>query len=83
MDFYFNAEYLLLPAQINFLFQKIFDYDTSNLLKFIQTPNPTPTILNIPPSADPSWVQLMIIVVLITVIIVIIGVWINRKYSVE
>jgi len=47
----------------------------------IQAQSPTPTPMSIPPSAGPNWVQLMVGVVLIAVLIVIVGVWINRKES--
>jgi len=46
--------------------------------KTIQAQNPTPSPINIPPSAGQNWLQLMVGVALITVLIVLIGVWVNR-----
>jgi len=38
----------------------------------------TPAAIAIPPPANPNWVNIMISVALISVIIIIVGVWINR-----
>ncbi|MFC2053327.1 hypothetical protein ACFLV7_03390 [Chloroflexota bacterium] len=43
-----------------------------------QSPKNTPTPIAIPPPANPNWVKIMIGVVLISVIIIVVGVWINR-----
>lgn len=53
----------------------------TNTLNFAQTPNPTPQQISIPPSAGARWSQAMIGIVLIAVLIVIIGVWVNRDSS--
>jgi hypothetical protein len=47
----------------------------------IQAQGPTPASNSIPPSAGPNWIQLMVSVAIITVLIVIIGVWINRNVN--
>ena len=41
-------------------------------------PRPTPTPITIPPSANPNVTTLMILVCLFAVIVVIVGVWLNR-----
>jgi len=53
--------------------------------QLLATPSPTITELQtpttpiaIPPSANSNWVNIMIAVALISVIIIIVGVWINR-----
>jgi len=43
-----------------------------------QSQNLTPAPIAIPPPANPNWVNIMIAVALISVIIIIVGVWINR-----
>jgi hypothetical protein len=43
-----------------------------------RTPRPTSTPMVIPPSANPSTTTLMILVSLIAVIVVVVGVWLNR-----
>jgi len=43
-----------------------------------QSQKPTPAPIAIPPPANPNWVNIMIGVALISVIIIIVGVWINR-----
>ena len=43
------------------------------------TQMPTATPMNIPPSASPSWIQLMMGVAIIIVLIIVVGVWINQK----
>jgi hypothetical protein len=44
-----------------------------------RTPRPTSTPVPIPPAADPNATSLMILFGLITVIVVIVGVWLNRS----
>lgn len=44
-----------------------------------QSPKLTPTPIAIPSPANPNWVNIMIGVALISVIIIIVGVWINRE----
>ena len=58
----------------------LFSFSTSGF-NLIQAQSPTPTPFSIPPSAGPNWIQLMVGVALIAVLIVIVGVWINRKES--
>jgi len=43
-----------------------------------QSPKLTPAPIAIPPPSNPNWVKIMIGVALISVIIIIVGVWINR-----
>jgi hypothetical protein len=51
----------------------------TNLPKILlQTPDPTPTIIAIYPPADPNWAKLMIGVAILSVVVVIIGMWLNR-----
>jgi len=38
----------------------------------------TPAPIEVPPPANPNWINIMVGVVLISVIIIIVGVWINR-----
>lgn len=38
----------------------------------------TPAPIGVPPPANPNWINIMVGVVLISVIIIIVGVWINR-----
>jgi hypothetical protein len=54
--------------------------------QLLTTPSPTITVLQtpttpttIPSPANPNWVNIMIGVALISVIIIIVGVWINRE----
>jgi len=49
------------------------------IFNLLQAQSPTPIPMIIPPSAGPNWIQLMVGVALIAVLIVIVGVWINRK----
>lgn len=44
-----------------------------------RTPRPTSTPVTIPPSANPNTSTLMILVSLIAVIVVVVGVWLNRS----
>ena len=46
-----------------------------------QSPKHTPAPIAIPPPANPNWVKIMIGVVLISVIIIVVGVWINRDLA--
>jgi hypothetical protein len=44
-----------------------------------QSPKLTPTPIAIPSPANPNWVNIMIGIALISVIIIFVGVWINRE----
>ena len=44
-----------------------------------QSPKHTPTPIAIPPPTNRNWINIMIGVMLISVIIIIVGVWINRE----
>ena len=59
----------------------ILAFFSPGIFTLLQAQSPTPTPMSIPPSAGPNWIQLMVGVVLIAVLIVIVGVWINRKES--
>ena len=44
-----------------------------------RTPRPTPTPLVIPPPADPNSSNLIVLLGILSVLIVLVGVWLNRK----
>jgi hypothetical protein len=46
-----------------------------------KTPKPTPTPIFVPPPSDPEYLRLMIALGFIIVIILVIGIWINRKHN--
>lgn len=51
---------------------------TDESISSYQSPKLTTTPIAIPSPANPNWVNLMIAVALISVIIIIVGIWINR-----
>lgn len=53
--------------------------ETPEPLDPTRTPKPTSTPIATPPPADPETINMMIIFGVIAVIVIIIGVWINRQ----
>jgi len=63
----------------NFSNTKIESIQSINAKKPTKTPKPTPPPLIIPPPADPSISNVITFLGVLTVIIIVVGVWINRK----
>ena len=46
-----------------------------------KTPRPTPTPIFVPPPSDPDYLRLMVALGFMIVVILLVGIWINRKHS--
>ena len=46
-----------------------------------KTPRPTPTPMFVPPPSDPDYLRLMVALGLMIVVILLIGIWINRSHT--
>jgi hypothetical protein len=64
---------------INLIYtNSVFTFSTRVFIS-TQAQSPTPASNIIPPSAGANWIQTMIGAAIVTVLIVVIGVWINRS----
>jgi hypothetical protein len=83
LNYGMNSISIIQNAQLDQLETSSYEASTINLenqkKQPTRTPRPTPTPLVIPPPADPNSSNLIVLLGILSVLIVLVGVWLNRK----